>query len=732
MGDRFDGSLAGGGKAFDPDISVTTALHDLTLNETLVTSDESGNLVLFRAIQNPKNGGLMYAAQPAEKNSRPLRQAIKLSQMSSMLSDHSRCSKYAQAISQIVSQTPECYVLDIGTGTGLLAMLAARAGANHVDAVEMFKPLANLASQVIRSNDFQHRISVHAEKSVHLSVNPSDENALQQRANVLVTEIFDSALLGEACIPVIEHARQHLLTPNATVVPAKATLFARVVTSKFLARFHDLGDAFRLHRSKTSRACKGGITGIPIHIDQLAQGEDYDFITDTFEAFDFDFMREDIANQSNRQCVKVLPRVKNGAANAVITWWVLDFFGDGSLTYSTEAGIENWQDHWLQMAYPLPYNGEDTGSSEQISIAISHDESSFNFALGTRAEREACSCGYHALAGSPYRIFDLGNSTRMEALSSRISSALGKALHMGTEVRTKLRCLDVSDSGVCAALATMNAPNFDVEVSSTDESDELSAFLYSQVGQRVQTARSRLMAEFEPLSALVSRETEAHTEMKDWRSFDVFLSEPYTRTMDKYPVSTLSNMVVQIRSVADLMSDNFVSVPATAEIHGQLIRFAGKTIQSSFEPVGFVQGFDHGHFNKLFSNLETEGTDERISVPLFQYEIVKVSAKTVLQFLTFSSIGHMSIGRRRCARMRKNDQISESADALVLWVEYDKIAVSRTQRYEMIWLNTEQRKQLDISLGMDVWCQWKDDEGRWKINIDNVSRGTSCFVSLKA
>jgi predicted RNA methylase len=38
-------------------------------------------------------------------------------------------------------------------------------------------------------------------------------------ADILVTEIFDSVLLGEGILPTLRHAREHLLTRTALIVP---------------------------------------------------------------------------------------------------------------------------------------------------------------------------------------------------------------------------------------------------------------------------------------------------------------------------------------------------------------------------------------------------------------------------------------------------------------------------------------------------------------------------------
>jgi protein arginine N-methyltransferase 1 len=51
-----------------------------------------------------------------------------------MIFDRERVGKYWKAISTVVR--PGCVVADIGTGTGILAFLALRAGASHVHAIE--------------------------------------------------------------------------------------------------------------------------------------------------------------------------------------------------------------------------------------------------------------------------------------------------------------------------------------------------------------------------------------------------------------------------------------------------------------------------------------------------------------------------------------------------------------------------------------------------------------------
>ena len=53
---------------------------------------------------------------------------------------------------------------------------------------------------------------------------------LPNSADILVTEIFDSVLLGEGVLPTLQHAWEYLLAPHAIVVPDRAVVFAQVRT----------------------------------------------------------------------------------------------------------------------------------------------------------------------------------------------------------------------------------------------------------------------------------------------------------------------------------------------------------------------------------------------------------------------------------------------------------------------------------------------------------------------
>ena len=68
-----------------------------------------------------------------------------------MLEDHKRTGAYYQAVMQNRRQFEGKVVLDVGTGSGILAIFAANAGARKVYAVEA-TPMAKFAQSLVEHN----------------------------------------------------------------------------------------------------------------------------------------------------------------------------------------------------------------------------------------------------------------------------------------------------------------------------------------------------------------------------------------------------------------------------------------------------------------------------------------------------------------------------------------------------------------------------------------------------
>ena len=128
--------------------------------------------------------------------------------------DEGRNSAYEAALRRAI--VPGCKVLEIGTGTGLLAMMAARAGAAEVITCESDPAIAMAARRIIALNGYADRVRVITKHSTDLDV----DKDLHGPVDLLVSEILANDLLGEGTLPVLEHACRQLLKPGALIIPA--------------------------------------------------------------------------------------------------------------------------------------------------------------------------------------------------------------------------------------------------------------------------------------------------------------------------------------------------------------------------------------------------------------------------------------------------------------------------------------------------------------------------------
>jgi len=132
-----------------------------------------------------------------------------------MVNDLPRNTAYQRAIDALIE--PGMTVLEIGAGTGLLAMMAARAGADHVYTVEKNQVMAMVARDCIAANDLAGRITVIEGKSGDLELG----GALPRRCDALIHEIMSTNLLSEGVIGAVAHAREALLAPGAVLLPER-------------------------------------------------------------------------------------------------------------------------------------------------------------------------------------------------------------------------------------------------------------------------------------------------------------------------------------------------------------------------------------------------------------------------------------------------------------------------------------------------------------------------------
>ncbi|KAK6137578.1 hypothetical protein DH2020_028682 [Rehmannia glutinosa] len=328
-----------------------------------------------------------------------------------MLNDTRRNRAYRQAIDKTV--TKPCHVLDIGAGTGLLSMMAARAmgldskgsssSTGMVTACESYLPMVKLMRKVFRANGMDGKIRVINKRSDELEVGLD----IPARADILVSEILDSELLGEGLIPTLQHAHDKLLVENPQTVPYRATTYGQLVECSYLWEVHDLvnreaevSDSIHLVPSGM-----GDLLGVKkqqfaMHCDAIK--EEIKLLSEPFKVFDFDFWRRP---DSSRETELQIKATNDGTVHAIISWWLLQLDSEGTIFYSTGPnwirfpsdgkelkssllGSRNWCDHWKQSVWFTPSSGLPVFKDEEVQLHAVHTETSVSYEFKTLNEKK--------------------------------------------------------------------------------------------------------------------------------------------------------------------------------------------------------------------------------------------------------------------------------------------------------------------------------------------------------
>ncbi len=133
-----------------------------------------------------------------------------------MLSDGVRNKLLADAITKHV--TRETNFLDIGAGTGVWAILAAKLGAKRVVAVEIEEPLIPIIYKHAKENGVAHKIEI-----IHGN---SDDVKIRGKFDVIVSELFGNDALGEATTKSFVSLRNRFLAPSGILIPQKLQMLA--------------------------------------------------------------------------------------------------------------------------------------------------------------------------------------------------------------------------------------------------------------------------------------------------------------------------------------------------------------------------------------------------------------------------------------------------------------------------------------------------------------------------
>jgi ubiquinone/menaquinone biosynthesis C-methylase UbiE len=141
----------------------------------------------------------------------------KLSAHELLLADELRNSSFRQAIHNTVAKGD--IVIDIGTGTGILAFYALEAGAHQVYAIEQNKNILEVARKEAEKRSMADKI-----RFINANFNNLPQDAIPRKVDVVVSEMIAVFGIEEAILPLMSKAKE-FLKPDGKIIPCGLSLF---------------------------------------------------------------------------------------------------------------------------------------------------------------------------------------------------------------------------------------------------------------------------------------------------------------------------------------------------------------------------------------------------------------------------------------------------------------------------------------------------------------------------
>ena len=282
-----------------------------------------------------------------------------------MLKDTHRTTTYRNAIEGNKEQFKDKIVLDIGCGTGILSIFAARAGAKHVYAIDAAE-IALFAKEIVKDNGLADKITVFHGKIEELDL-PFGEGEV----DIIISEWMGYFLLYESMLDCVLWARDKFLNKETgKMLPDRAKMYvAAIEDSQFMGeKYHFWENVYDVNMSCMTK----GMFKDPI-VDTVPQEN---IMSNECCILDLDLVRmkkEDV-EFSNFYSVEML---YNDYVHALVFWFDTDF-GDllnpVTLTTSPMKKYTHWKQSVLYLEKPLKVH---MGDVLYGSIAVRQDRTNF-------------------------------------------------------------------------------------------------------------------------------------------------------------------------------------------------------------------------------------------------------------------------------------------------------------------------------------------------------------------
>lgn len=286
-----------------------------------------------------------------------------------MALDAVRNDAYAAALQRVVH--PDTVVLDLGAGTGVLGLMAARLGARRVYLVEPTDIVA-VTEEIAAANGLADRVQcLHG----HL-----EDVQCPEPVDVIVSVMTGNFLLTEDLLPVLFHARDTLLKPGGALVPDAAVMEAVLVSAPQVHAANVAGWSTPQHGVDLSAgrayAANSVFYGPPGLADATFLAEPATLLSLDFHTAAYDALHAQV----------VFDVTRAGMCHGLAGWFRLQL-GERWLSTSPGSPQTHWSAVYLPLDPPLPLE-----PGQQVSLNLDRlprGDWSWRVRVGSEARRHS-------------------------------------------------------------------------------------------------------------------------------------------------------------------------------------------------------------------------------------------------------------------------------------------------------------------------------------------------------
>jgi protein arginine N-methyltransferase 1 len=247
-----------------------------------------------------------------------------------LIADRVRNDAFHHALAAVI-RPGETVVADIGAGTGLLGLMAAKLGAKRVFLYETAE-VAAVAERVLKAN---------RARNCELIPCHSTEMRDPPRVDVVVSETLGNYALEENIIATMNDARRRFLKPGGTIIPSRIRQFISPVTSPRihteLTQWDGVGHGIDLSLPRTMSLNN-------VYVRTLAPDELLDPCGKLWD--DVDLAREARPNRKGEVSWKLATA---HTVYGLAGWWEAELIPGIVLSTAPDAP----RTHWEQLYFPL-------------------------------------------------------------------------------------------------------------------------------------------------------------------------------------------------------------------------------------------------------------------------------------------------------------------------------------------------------------------------------------------